>query len=53
MYDRTYVTIKRLYVELNRIKYNHVDEEDIYEVTKTILNKLKQLETILKQKIEG
>jgi len=53
MYDRTYMTIKRLYIELNRVKYNHVDEEDIFQPTKSILEQLKELETILKQKIEG
>ena len=52
MYDRTYVTVKRLYVELNRLRYNHVDDKIIYEQTNTILKKLKELESILKQKIE-
>jgi len=52
MYDRTYMIVKRLYVELHRVKYNHVDEPEIYEKTKKILNELKQLESILKEKIE-
>ena len=52
MYDRTYMIVKKLYVELHRVKYNHVDESEIYEKTKVILGQLKELETILKDKIE-
>ena len=52
MYDRTYMIVKKLYVELHRVKYNHVDESEIYEKTKAILGQLKELETILKEKIE-
>lgn len=52
MYDRTYMIVKKLYVELHRIKYNHVDEEEIYKKTNEILQQLESLEAILKQKIE-
>jgi hypothetical protein len=41
--------VKRLYVELHRVKYNHVDESEIYEKTKVILGQLKELETILRE----
>jgi len=53
MYDRTYIIVKRLFVELHRVKYNHVDEDEIYKKTIAILEQLKELETILKIKIEG
>jgi|TARA_R110001583_G_scaffold21444_5_gene81450 hypothetical protein len=52
MYDRTYIIVKRLFVELHRVKYNHVDEDEIYKRTNEILERLKELETILKHKIE-
>ena len=39
-------------MELHRVKYNHVDEPEIYEKTKQILGQIKELETILKKKIE-
>jgi len=52
MYDRTYIIVKRLFVELHRVKYNHVDEAEIYKRTNEILERLKELETILKKKIE-
>ncbi len=52
MYDRKYIIVQRLFVELHRVKYNHVDEAEIYEKTKVILGQLKELETILKKKIE-
>ena len=40
-------------MELHRVKYNHVDEDEIYKKTIAILEQLKELETILKKKIEG
>ena len=52
MYDRTYIIVKRLFVELHRVNYNHVDEDEIYKRTNEILERLKELETILKHKIE-
>jgi hypothetical protein len=36
MYDRTYIIVKRLFVELHRVKYNHVDESEIYEKNKVL-----------------
>ena len=53
MYDRTYLTVKKLLNELHRLRYNHVDEPEIFEMTKEIIEKLKRLETILKTRIEG
>jgi hypothetical protein len=53
MYDRTYVTIRRLFNELNRIKYNHIDEEELFESISMILEKIKELENNLKKRIEG
>ena len=52
MYDKTYLTVKRLLVEFHRLKYQHVDEPEIYNKTIEIINNLKQLELTLKQKIE-
>ena len=52
MYDRTYLMVKKLYVEIHRMKYNHVDEPEIFDKTLEIINNLKQLESILKEKIE-
>jgi hypothetical protein len=52
MYDRTYVTVKKLLVEFHRLKYQHVDEQEIYKKTREILERLKELEIILKHKIE-
>jgi hypothetical protein len=52
MYDKTYLMVKKLWVEIHRLKYNHVDEPEIYNKTIEIINSLKQLELILKQKIE-
>ena len=52
MYDRTYLVVKRLYAEIHRVKYNHADESLIFDKTLEIINNLKQLEAILKQKIE-
>jgi len=52
MYDRTYLMVKRLYVEIHRMKYNHADEPEIFKKTLEIINNLKQLEIILKNKIE-
>lgn len=53
MYDRTYLMVKKLYVEIHRLKYNHADEPEIFDKTLEIINNLNQLEAILKQKIEG
>ena len=53
MYDKTYLTVKRLLVEFHRLKYQHVDEVEIYEKTKEIIENLKNLESMLKIKIEG
>ena len=53
MYDKTYLTVKRLLVEFHRLKYQHVDEPDIYKKTEEIINNLQTLEKTLKLKIEG
>ena len=53
MYDRTYLMVKKLYLEIHRLKYNHADEPEIFDKTLEIINNLVQLEAILKQKIEG
>ena len=53
MYDKPYLTVKRLLVEFHRLKYQHVDEPEIYEKTKEIINNLKTLEKTLRIKIDG
>ena len=53
MYDRTYIIIKKLIVELHRLKYQHVDEPELYNKTNEILNSLAEMEQLLKAKIEG
>jgi hypothetical protein len=52
VYDKTYLTVKRLLVEFHRLKYQHVDEADIYDRTKEIIEKLQDLEKLLKIRIE-
>ena len=53
MYDKTYLTVKKLLVEFHRLKYQHVDEPEIYKKTLEIIKNLKTLENILRIKIEG
>ena len=52
MYGKTYLIVKRLFVEFHRLKYQHVDEPDIYNKTKEIIEKLQDLEKLLKTRIE-
>ena len=53
MYDKTYLMVRKLYIELHRMKYNHVDELEIHKRMIEIIDKLEQLEQLLKNKIEG
>ncbi len=52
MYDKTYLTVKKLLIEFHRLKYQHVDESTIFEKTKEIIKNLEEMEIILRKKIE-